>query len=171
MTGYQGIGLSGTDITGAYKSPLSEVSPQVEKWPLDSGWVNVSYSEDQTSLRYSEHTSQTRGFGGLSLGFVTAIGTGGGSDGSVSRVTQVQKFSYKYSLKRITIRRPWFDPEVFFEPSSWTWKKIANTSNYPLVAVRADETGKPVPSPVKVYENSDVDCPLVPTEFDEASFD
>ncbi len=162
---YLDSGLAPSDSPGAFKSPTSEMSPTVDKWGDEAGWTGVKYSSQDTSMRYSSSTSNSRGFGGLNLGFVTVIGSGGGGNSSESRVSSVIKFAYAFELKRITIRRPWLDTEVFFEPAAWTWRKIGNTPRFPHVAVGPDAAGKPTEPSDAVYDNAAVDCPVLPLEL------
>jgi len=89
---YRDSGLKPSDAQiGAFKSPTSELSPPVDKWPESSGWTGIKYSSDETSTHYSSTSSSSRGFGGLNLGFVTIAGSGGGNRLLEYRVSQVYK--------------------------------------------------------------------------------
>lgn len=162
---YLAAGLAPTDIAGAFKAPASELSPAVDKWPDAAGWLGVKYSNDEINTHYSSSTSSSRGFGGLNLGFIQVAASGGGNNGSESRVSKVYNFAYAFELKRIAIRRPWLDTEVFFEPAAWTWRQLASTTEYPLVATSADGAGKPVSSSKNIYDNVSIDCALLPQEL------
>jgi hypothetical protein len=162
---YLDNGLGPSDAPGAALSPASQFSPTVDKWDDGAGWVGVKYSNVQTSSQFNSSTSSSRGFGGLNLGFVTIAGAGGGGSGTTSKVTKVYNFNYQFEIKRVTIRRPWFFPEVFWDAAAWTWIKKDNTPAYPHVAVPITETGKPVQSTVATYDNTDIGCAMVPTEL------
>jgi hypothetical protein len=162
---YRTGGLAPTDIPGAFKAPASELSPPVDKWADAGSWTGFTYTSKQTSSQFNQSTSNARGFGGLSLGFVTIVGGGGSTNSSTSKVSSVSEFNYTFQLKRVSIRRPWLDTEVFFEPKGWTWKKSPNTSKFPHVAVDPDAAGKPQSPPENVYDNVSVGCSVLPIEL------
>lgn len=163
---YRQAGMDSLDFNGdAFRSPLSEVSPPTESWDNDNGWLTVSYSSHDFSNVYSATSSSKSGFGGLNLGFVTVVAQGGGNKGNESRVTSVSDFSYTFQLKRVEIRRPWLDTEVFYEPGAWAWKVAQNTKEYPSVSAGLDADGKPVPSPSVTYDNVSIGCAMLPLEF------
>jgi hypothetical protein len=165
LAAYRRFGLAPSDVSGAFKSPASELSPSVDKWPNTDGWVHMDYSAQDTSSRYDASTSSRRGWGGLSLGFINVVGSGGDNNSSTSSVKSANNFSYQFELKRIAVRRPWFDPEVFVERTAWTWKKASNTPTYPHVAINPDGNGKPILPTDNTYDNTKIDCSLIPQEL------
>lgn len=162
---YRTGGLAPSDIPGAFKAPASELSPPVDKWVDAGSWTGFTYTSNQTGSQFNQSTSNARGFGGLNLGFVTIVGGGGNSNSSTSKVSSASEFNYSFQLKRISIRRPWLDTEVFFEPKGWTWRKNASTTKFPRVAVDPDETGKPQTPPENVYDNVSLACSVLPLEL------
>lgn len=162
---YRKFGRPPGDVPGSFRSPTSEFSPKVDDWEKSGGWLKMNYSEQETSSRFSSSSSQTRGWGGIALGFLNVVGSGGNGDSSTSLIKSAKDFSYQFELKRVTIRRPWLDGEVFSEPAAWTWKKVANTQKYPHIAENPDTSGSPVAPAVAVYDNKSVDCSLFPTEL------
>jgi hypothetical protein len=165
LKAFRNAGLKPSDVDGAYRAPLSELSPPVDTWSNDTGWATFSYSSQQIDSSYDGSYSQSRGFGGLSLGFINLVASGGGGDSNEHSVREVKEFSYGFDLKRVQIRRPWFDGDVFFEPQSWTWKKNANTTTFPRVAEGLDENGQPKEPVSAVYDNQSIGCPLLPLDL------
>ncbi|MBL1255963.1 hypothetical protein [Methylocystis sp. Sn-Cys] len=162
---YRLSGLAPSDTPGAFKAPASEVSPTVDKWDDVAGWSKFLYTSKSTSTDFNQSTSNARGFGGLNLGFITIVGGGGSGSGSTSKVTNVDQFDYSFELKRVTIRRPWLDTEVFFEPAGWTWRKSPNTAQFPYVSAYVDSNGKPAAPTEVVYDNKPIDCAMLPLEL------
>lgn len=166
LTAYRDTALDGVDNLGrAFRAPVSELSPPVNAWANETGWVSVSFSDVDVDKLYSATTSQTRGFGGLSLGFVSVAVAGGGNKENEHSVNTVKSLKYTYELKRVQIRRPWLDGVVFFEPLGWTWVKRQNTPQYPRVSAGKDEKGTPVAPTSITYDNSDIGCPMIPLEM------
>lgn len=164
LNAYRAGGLAPSDVPGAFKSPASEISPPVDRWP-GSAWTEFSFDHTIVDRDYNATSSSEQGFGGLSLGFVTVGVSSGGGNSTVSDVTTISQFSYSYELARVQIRRPWLDARVFFEPTAWTWKDNTSTSEFPLVANSTTPQGRPVASAVNLYDNFRVDCPLLPLEL------
>ncbi|UCI23970.1 hypothetical protein [Mesorhizobium sp. B2-8-5] len=152
-------------VSGSFVAPPSEIGPPVSEWGLPDGWVNLSYSSQSTSEEVVTKTTARRGGGGVSLGFVTFGGSGGGSNTEVTRVSKVRKLSYSFAIKRVGIRRPWLDTEVFFEPRNWAWTKKPNTPVRPYVAVGLNGDDLPQASPTPEYDNVTVACSLLPSDF------
>lgn len=164
LRAYRNTGMTGTDVLGSFRSPVSTFSPDPSKWATATGWVSVSFAADQTLSQYNYAESQRSGFGGLSLGFVHIGGTAGGKRTTEVKVSKVYKFSYQFELMRASINRPWLDTSLLFQPLDWTWKKNAATTVYPYVAVTRDAGGRPLPSPATVYDNKEVGCSLYPVD-------
>lgn len=164
LLAYRAAGLSASDKPGAEKSPASELSLPPGQW-ANAAWTSVKFSQGDTEMTYSAEQSARQGFGGLSLGFVQIVGTAGGGNSSESRVNKVSNFEYSYEVARISIRRPWLDTDVLFEPQGWTWQVSQNTSIYPLVSSGADANGAPTSPSAKIYDNTAIDCPLYPLEL------
>ncbi|MES0179659.1 hypothetical protein NKJ86_13805 [Mesorhizobium sp. M0025] len=162
---YKSSGRAPSDVAGAYLAPASDLSPAVSAWNNDTGWVSVSYSSHDVEAHLSQSNSRNNAFGGLSLGFVTLAGSGGGGNGNVSKVSQVNDFAYSFEVKRVLIRRPWLDTEVFFEPRDWTWKKSGNTTDFPHVSGGVDADGVPSKPTSTTYDNAQIDCPMLPLEL------
>lgn len=160
-----GLDFNNGDIEGAYKSPRSEVSPKVETWEQATDWVNVSFSQDEVTTDYDATNTQKRKFAFGSLGFLQLGVNKGNGNSTETRKVEVSKFSYSFDIGRVTIRRPWLDTEVFYQPQGWTWKKADNTPEYPQVSPGPDSEGVPKPSTVSVYNNVPIDCTLLPTEM------
>ncbi|WP_154674567.1 hypothetical protein [Mesorhizobium erdmanii] len=167
LSWYKIKGLKQGDFLGggAQKSPLTEFSPPVSEWKTETAWLSVSYSDKEFSHYYKEASRSNQGFGGISLGFVNLIATGGGGNGNVTKVDRVKTFQYSFDLKRVEIRRPWLDTDVFFEPSGWTWRKKAGTTEFPYVSVGTDAAGAPKEPQVSTYDHSGIACPLLPLEL------
>jgi hypothetical protein len=166
LQAYRDLGFTGSnDVIGAFKSPASGLSPEIAKWGEQDGWVKISYSAASRMERYSQQNSSRSGFAGFSLGFITIGATGGGGNVSESRVKEVNNFAYDFEVKRVSIKRPWLDTTLFFEPFDWTWKRLANTTVFPRVAVPRSETGRPVQSPAPTYDNKTIACSLLPVEL------
>lgn len=147
----------------SFRAPASEVSPERQKWADADGWFAASYSEENSTMNYTAENSSTKGFGGLSLGFLNVVGTGGNGNSSVSSVTKLDSLSYSFELKLITIRRPWLDAQVFTSPLGWTWTKTPNTLQYPHVSDGPNAEDIPVMPSAAVYNNATVNCPIIPT--------
>lgn len=164
---YKARGLKQGDFLGgsAQKSPLTEFSPPVPDWGKETAWLSVSYSDQEFSHYYSETSNSNQGFGGISLGFVNLVGSGGGGKGNVTKVDKVKTFQYSFDLKRVEVRRPWLDTDVFFEPNGWTWRKKSGTTKFPYVAVGTSGNGAPMEPPASTYDNTGVACPLLPLEL------
>ncbi|TWB07184.1 hypothetical protein [Bradyrhizobium stylosanthis] len=152
-----------TEVAGAFRSPVSEVSPPVGNWQDADGWVKVLYSEDSSTMNYTASNSSSKGFAGLGLGFVNIVGTTGGGNSSQSRVTKIDAMSYTFEIKVITIRRPWLDSEVFSVPLGWTWRTNPNTTAFPRVSDGPNADDLPVVPAKYTYDNAAVHCPLIPT--------
>jgi hypothetical protein len=167
LADFEAKGLQVTDnpLLGAYRAPVSELSPSVEKWGDANGWLRFSFSDSTVRDTYSESTSNNLGFQGLSLGFLTVGGGGGGGNTTESKVTKVFKFDYQAELKRVPIRRPWLDTEVFFERTGWTWRKPPAEVPYPHVSVGENGVGQPQQSPDAVIDGRDIGCSLLPLEL------
>jgi len=160
------LGIAGTDeIDGAFVAPQSKFSPSADTWAASTAWVTVSYDSTQIEKRYSKEESDSRGFGGLSLGFLNLVGSGGDKGKVEHKIDNVYKLSYSYEVMRATIRRGWLDSPVFFEPFDWTWKKNTNTKVFPYVSVARDaKSFQPMPSLVNMYDNKVVACAMMPVE-------
>ncbi len=165
LSHYRNAGLIPSDIVGAFKAPTTELSPPVALWENATGWTKFTYSSSEVDNVYDARSTQERGFGGISLGFVTVAGTGGGNKDYEHKVNEVKKFSYSFEIKRVIIRRPWLDTEVFFQPGGWTWKKTPNTVKFPRVSEGLDAVGTPVTPSAVVYDNTPVDCGMLPLEL------
>lgn len=166
LADYRDLSFQGTnDVVGAFKSPVSGVSPPVSNWQDQDGWVHVSYSAESRINRYTLERSAQSGFGGLSLGFLTIGASGGGGATTETKLNRVYNLSYDLELKRVAITRPWLDATVFFQPYDWTWRKVGNTPIFPHVAVERAAEGRPIPSPAGVYDNHLVACSLLPLEL------
>src|SRR5690349_9502793 len=95
---YQALGVSGSDaVYGGFVAPLSSFSPAPTTWPTSTaGWVKIDYDSTQIANRYNYQESQSRGFGGVSLGFLNLVGTGADRGKTEHRVNTVNKLSYSY---------------------------------------------------------------------------
>ncbi|MDI5924553.1 hypothetical protein QBK93_07645 [Rhizobium leguminosarum] len=165
LAAFRTAGMRPTDGVASYRAPVSEFSPDVSAWNNETGWTSFSFTKYDFSRMYSAESSRNHGFGGINVGFAVIGGSGGGGDGTVTQVTSTSDFKYEFELKRVEIRRPWLDAEVFFQPLGWTWKKSANTVAFPHVGDGADTDGKPKEPTSAVYDNNEVGCTLMPLEF------
>lgn len=166
LNAWRDSGIQSNDpIAGSYRSPASELSPAVESWTDENGWVRFDYNHTQTSSLATDDYVRRSGFGGLSLGFVTIGGTGGGGSGGSSSVSTASTYSYSFQIRRVIIRRPWLDTEVFYQPTGWTWMRQAGSASYPRVAENRSSSNPPADPTAKIYDNQEVACPLLPLEF------
>jgi hypothetical protein len=164
LDAYRTNGLTGTDVMGAFVSPASRFSPEPAAWATTNGWVKVSFDSQTDMSRYSLEKSRKRGFGGLSLGFVSIGGKAGGNRTTETKVHQVHKLTYEFEIMRATIRRPWLDTTLLFDPFDWTWKKTVNTIDFPYVAVAKSVDGVPQNPTATLYDNKPVACAMLPLD-------
>jgi hypothetical protein len=168
LNGYRSIAISGTDaIYGAFSSPQSTFSPAAATWTTsNAGWVSVGYDSTQLEKRYSKEESESRGFGGLSLGFLNLVGSGADRGKVEHKIDNVYKLSYSYDVLRVQIRRPWLDDAVLLQPFDWTWVKSKATKEFPYISVARDASSlQPMASPTSTYDNKNIGCALLPVEF------
>ncbi len=166
LAAYRAGGLTGTDVLGAFTSPASRFSPEPSAWATTNAWVKVSFDSQADMSRYSEEKSRKRGFAGLSLGFVSIGGTAGGNRTTVTKVHQVySKLTYEFELMRASIKRPWLDTTLIFEPFDWTWKKTPNTVEYPYVAIAKNADGVPRRTrPRRCTTTRRISCAMLPLD-------
>lgn len=166
LNAWRDFGIQSNDpVAGSYRSPASELSPAVESWTDENGWVKIDYDHNQTRSRATNDYVQRSGFGGLSLGFLTIGGTGGGGSGGSSSVSTAYTYSYTFQIRRVIIRRPWLDTEVFYQPTGWTWMRHPGSASYPRVAENSSLSNPPADPASRIYDNQEVACPLLPLEF------
>jgi hypothetical protein len=139
---YRQLSLTPTDASAAFRSPISEFLPMPPNWSNSGGWVKVSYSEPDLSREWVSSSRTTHA----------------DNDG-------VTKFTVELEIKRVAIRRPWFDSEVLVGPGLWTWRKSEGVSGFPYVAVDPGADGAPVSSSENSYGGRRIDCALLPIEF------
>lgn len=166
LSAYETQGFSdGKYVAGSFLAPPSEVSPPIADWPKEDGWVNLSFASKNTLEQTITKAKKKRGGGGFSLGFIKFGGTGGGTETETTKVNRVRSLNYSFSVKKVSIIRPWLDSEIFFEPRNWAWRRVGNTPNKPNVSIGLGSNGIPRKSPFSIYDDTNIGCSMLPTDF------
>lgn len=84
----------------------------------DAGWINVTFSEKDTSWQRDQSSRSWKGGGSLFWGLFS-IGASGKADSSVvAESKEVSSFAFSMKWTQVTILRPWFDT-LWFKNRGW----------------------------------------------------
>ncbi|NDR56194.1 hypothetical protein [Aliiruegeria sabulilitoris] len=137
----QGLDHVENNTTGAYGYPFYPASVIPGAFARSGGWTR--FSERNLSRKMSSSSSSRSGGGsfGLSLGFVTIGGSGGGGKTEHQRDFSSSSFGMEFSYAPVEIMRPWFHPDFFL---SRGWRPSAGFKREYDTNVHSD--GKNPPS-------------------------
>jgi hypothetical protein len=107
------------NVQGAFGYPFFPAAMLPGGFARSGGWMRFSEHELHKKRRSSSSSRDWGATGGLSLGFVTIGGSGGGSSSDYQMSFGQESFGIDFEYTQVEIVRPWFNPNFFL---SRGWK-------------------------------------------------
>lgn len=107
------------NVQGAFGYPFFPATILPGGFARSGGWMKLSEHELHTKRRSSSSARDWSASAGLSLGFITIGGSGGGSSSDQQVSFGSESFGIEFDYTQVEVVRPWFNPNFFL---SRGWK-------------------------------------------------